>query len=249
MDCPRDDTLHDLVSAELSAAKRADVLDHVRSCDSCKADVRRLLVLYWALQRGTGKEECPPAKLLAGYAREQLAAGEHQQVEKHVAHCARCASYVELVGMSEEERGAATEAAKAEFHEALAEDLGRRVSEQALVKLLPGREELLDLLWERIVALIRDLRTKSRDEWPVLRERQQLAGALGFAGDPDAETRAAVTIIGTMVYTAWAVVSEEVQTKPDALRKLAHGTATRLGAGKQLATRLTDTVVKLFTRA
>ena len=240
MKCPQAEVLHDLVSGDLAESARAEVIAHVRSCAACKSQAQAFLLIYSALHARTATSECPTNEALNAYVAGGLSDAEMNKTRLHLEECARCEAYTELVAAPEESLQEVDEENKQLLQHGYAGEIGRAAAEDALAALMPEKPNLLGLLWDRVSAFIQQLGAEGMAQWPMGTGRREIAGALGFAGAPDPEIMSAAIIMATSLALAHQIEEHHVAAEPAAVRTAIRETATRLGAGKELVSRLSD---------
>ena len=139
MTCPRPEVLHDLVDGELVLSQRQEVLNHVRSCPSCRPHVQQLIELSRAMFAIVAEKPCPERPVLEAYARGDRSTQEMKDVEEHVRLCLRCADEVWLLTASETELDAELAADMREAAKMRAEEMGRQLAAKSVQELLPDR--------------------------------------------------------------------------------------------------------------
>jgi anti-sigma factor RsiW len=244
MDCINDEIIQQLLDGELSDAQKQTIMVHVKTCKTCKARLQQAIELQRDLSAVISDETCPSDKQLEAFAANKLEASEKAQVEEHILLCPRCDDYVELCQMSREELLAAEETQKAFFRRALAEDRARSVVKAVIKKLMP--KESLDAvfgqLWDRAVDAFEKICDKGLEKLPQLGTGGELAGALGFSGAADPQMFASAIITLTTLATVYKADLLNESGNRNKIKELAGSFAEQLGAGKELKTRLMQTL-------
>jgi anti-sigma factor RsiW len=248
MKCPQAEVLHDLVSGELKESARAEVLAHLRGCADCKAQVREFLIIYSALQVEVASATCPTNEVLEAYNDGSLSEAEASRIRLHLEECMKCQAYTELTRATGEAPGTADREPAFWIQEGYAGEIGRATAEEALAALLPAQSGLFGLLWERISGLAQRLRSEAVEQWTLRANQGAVAGALGFAGAPDPEVMSAAIIMMTSLALAYQLQEHHIAADAAAVRTAAIVTAGRLGAGRELTTRLSDTLSAILLR-
>jgi hypothetical protein len=239
MNHPDNDVLHGLLSNELLPAQRQAVLSHIQSCPDCAREVRELLLVYRSIASGVLEETCVADDELIAFAGRRVSPQDAKRIEEHVAGCIRCHERLEVLTASGAERVKANEEWRREFQDALAADTGRRAATAAMRVLLPGSEGLVDALWDKIVAWLSSVGTD-----PRRRQMQQpeLLVGVGFTGGVDAETRAGAIIVATALNAASELARSAALRDQQQMADYCRRTAAAYGAGKELASRLSETL-------
>jgi anti-sigma factor RsiW len=248
MGCPDPDTLQALVDNELTVEKRREVVEHVRSCESCLDELRHLLIITKGVGMAVNGDPCPSDTELTLYASVKAGEDLTRQIKGHLERCEACQSLVEFMTADAETRQAREDLARAEFEDALIEERARLAASAAMEELLPGRAPLFNQLWDKAVELTRDLRGLSPDAWPNFRVGHQLAGALGFTSAPDAEVTAASVILATSLVATSHAAHTEGGMSHEELSAVCLDYARRFGAGRELAARLAETLPQRLER-
>jgi anti-sigma factor RsiW len=248
MKCPPAEVLHDLVSGDLTDSARMEVIAHVRGCAACKLHAREFLVIYSALHAKIAGTPHPTDEVLVAYVGGRLDPGESQGIRLHLEECARCKAYTELAA-APVEGSRETDGEKDDLlQQGYAGEIGRAAAADALAALMPGNQQLLGLFWERVSTFIQRLGAEGMAQWPIGAGRGEIAGALGFAGVPDPEIMSAAIIMATSLSLAHQIEEHHVAAEPVAVRTAVRETATRLGAGKELVSRLSDVLSTFLLR-
>jgi hypothetical protein len=243
MACPSNTELHDLVTNELPDAERARVVAHVTTCAKCGEEVRQLAVMYKAVCLGVASEACPAEDALRALAGGKQSDDDARALREHVEKCRACEAKLRIAKQEAGAEGALEGTLRQEYERAIAESMGRRAAEAAMRSLLPKQAGLIDVLWDKVLAVVERLRGVAQESM-VGPMNVALEGALGFSGASDPEVRAAWIILLATQATAEDVVAaggREVD-----IAQLASKAALRCGAGKELAGRLSKTLPGLL---
>lgn len=249
MHCPDKETLQDLVDGELQKSKVPQVIEHIRLCDKCKTEFREILSLYNALSKAVAKDVCPSIDALKNYAQKALPTEEMDKVKEHIEFCNRCESYLWLFRASEAELAEWQANEKLSYQKFRARSLGYDAAKESLKKLLPGKVELFDRIWESVLNLVVDLKNKTAEQWPTFKSPGQLMGVLGFSETSDPESNATSIILATTLFVAQEIADGEVNTTLEDIRAAVLDAAQRFGAGKELQARLSETVPELIMKS
>ncbi len=248
MNCPDKETIQDFVDGELSESKIKQTVEHIRSCDACKAELQELWTLHHTLNHVVDTDECPSLETLEKYADNSCSDEQAGEIAEHIDVCGRCRSYVWAFQASEEELAnwqAQEELAYKEFE---AKELGYDAARETLGKLLPGKIDLLDRLWQSALGFVLEIKDKAVENWPSFNQETRLAGVLGFADASDPEAEAASVIMATTLYVAQAVSDGDIEPSTKDIQTTINEVATKLGAGKELRIRLIETLPPLVLK-
>ncbi len=248
MNCPDKETFQDFVDGELSDAKIRSTIGHIRSCDSCKTELRELYTLHNALNRIVDKDKCPSLDALEKYADNSCSDEQASKIAEHIDFCSRCRSYVWAFQASEEELANWQTQEELAYKEFEAKELGYNAAKETLCKLLPGKIDLLDKIWQSALSFVLDLKDKAIENWPSFNQETQLVGALGFADALDPGTEAASVILITTLYVSQAVSDGDIEPSTKDIETVIKEVAAKLGAGKELQKRLIETVPPLVLK-
>ncbi len=242
MNCPTNEMLHELVLNELEADERARVIEHVKSCETCRETLRELVTTYAVLATASAEEACPSGQEMADYASHAASAETQARVASHVARCRSCSFLISLFEASEEEREKLSRREYHLFRMAQIEKNAADVTQRALERLLPDYPGLFEQVWPQAEAFFESLGEDEsfECEWPSLEERGQLVGALGFATSLPPSTRAAAVIAMTALAATAETALGKLEKDPGVLRQRVGHLARRFGAGAELAGRLSE---------
>ena len=249
MNCPNKEVLQDFVDGELSQDKVQSVVEHIRSCQGCKDQLRDIFVLHDTLNRIVQQDPCPAVETLEQYAQDSCPLETVDAVREHTELCARCRSYVWAFQASEEQMAQWQEQEEQSYREYLTKTNSYQSAKETLVALLPGKIELLDKSWQSIVSWMSELKTKAIESWPSLIQEPQLAGVLGFAEGSDPQTEAASIILATTLYVSEAIADSTITNSAEDIQATIEQIAPKLGAGKELQKRLLETVPAVVLKA
>ena len=247
MDCPSKEIMQDFIDDELSAEQSRPIIEHIRSCDACKMELRAILAVHQILDQAVSADMCPSLDILENYA-ACTADEKDGAITEHIEFCHSCRSYVWAFAASPAELAAWQKQEQQAFHEFEAQELGYDVAQEALRRLMPAKIDLLEKIWQSTLAFILDLKDKAIESWPTFDSGTHLVGALGFAEDYDPENDAASVILATTLYISQAVTDGQVKPCQQDIETAIKEVATKLGAGKELQKRLVETVPPLILR-
>ena len=248
MNCPDKETFQDFVDGELSESNIKQIVKHVQSCDTCKTELRELYTLHNALSQVVDKDKCPLLDALEKYADNRCSDKQTGEIAEHIDFCSRCRSYVWAFQASEEELAnwqAQEEQAYKKFE---AKELGYDAAKEVLCKLLPGKIDLVDKIWQSALSFMLDLKDKAIKNWPSFNQETRLVGVLGFADASDPETDAASIIMATTLYVSQSVSDGDIEPSTEDIEAAIKEVAEKLGAGKELQKRLIETVPPLVLK-
>ena len=248
MNCPSKEDLQDFMDGELPEAKSRSIIDHIRSCQTCKDELREVFSLQRVLGKVVDRDICPSMETLESYADNTCTAGEMARIKEHIDSCGRCKSYVWAFGASEKELANWQKQDDLAYREFETQNLGYDAAEAALGQLLPGKMELLDKAWQSVRAFVQDLKDKALESWPSFVGGPRLVEALGFAEPSDPEDDAASIILVTTLYISQAVSDGRVQPSPKDMEPAIRKVSEKLGAGKELQKRLIEFVPPLVLK-
>jgi hypothetical protein len=246
MNCPDKQILQDLVDDELDNNKAAQVTKHIRSCNKCKREFGEILHIYRGLREVVGEAECPSKDTLEKYAKNALSKAVMNDIKEHLELCVSCSSFIHLLTASEAELARWQAEEERSYQEFRDKYLGYEASKQALGKLLPKKLEVFDKIWNSVLKLALDLRTKAVEQWPTFVAPEQLAGALGFSDASDPETSASSIILVTTLLVAQQIADGELEKTSKEIERAVQIAANRLGAGKELQKKLIETVPEIL---
>ena len=231
MQCPKDDTLDDLVSGEIEGSARETLIAHVHQCASCKSHIKELLIIYRGLAAKVQAEPCPPDKVLEAYATHQLPGSEMEQVRKHAEECLQCHAYLEIVGPAARAAATGVDLDRILYEQSNPHILARRASERVVESLMPGRQELFSTLWGFITRLF-DTQTGS----PKLTiNAEAIAGVLPFSGPPDPDVTSGAIIVTTALMISQQITEGTLAGERDEIETAVARVAQELGAGRPFA--------------
>lgn len=245
MNCPDKDIMQDFVDGELSEAKIKQIVEHIRSCDTCKTELRELLALFSVLNKGVDNDKCPALDKLQNYADDTCGQEDKQHIAEHVDCCDRCRSYVWALQASEQELADWQKQEEAEYRKFAAENSASILARATLEKLLPTKMELFDKAWQSVLDFVNNLKGKAIESWPAFNQETRLVGVLGFADASDPETDAASIIVATTLYVAQAVSDGDIEPSTKDIEAAVKEVAPKLGAGKELQKRLVEIIPPL----
>ena len=248
MDCPSKEILQDFMDGDLPEAKSRPIIEHIRSCDTCKTELREVFSLYRVLNQVVDKDKCPSLETLESYADNTCASEEIGKIKEHIDSCGRCRSYVWAFQASEEELADWQKQDDLAYQEFEAQNLGYDSAKETLQQLLPGKMELLDKAWQSVRAFVQDLKDKAIESWPSFDRGPRLVEALGFAEPYDPETDTAFIILVTSLYISQAVSDGRVQPSSKEMEPAIKEVSEKLGAGKELQKRLIKIVPPLVLK-
>ncbi len=84
MNCPDKETMQDFVDGESSDARIRSIIGHIRSCDTCKTELRELYILHNALNRIVDKDKCPSLDELEKYAGKSCLDEQTGKITEHI---------------------------------------------------------------------------------------------------------------------------------------------------------------------
>lgn len=248
MDCPNKNTIQDFVDGELSEEQFQPLIDHVRSCEVCKTELRELMSLHHILNQAVSADECPSLDTLESYAACGQAEEKDSAITEHMEFCDSCRSYAWAFSASPEDLANWQAQQQRAFDEFQAKEFGYDVAQAALQTLMPAKIELLERMWQSTLAFIQDLKEKAIESWPTFGAGAHLVGALGFAEDYDPENDAASVILVTTLYVSQEVNDGQVPPCQKDIEAAVKQVAAKLGAGKELQKRLLATVPPLVLK-
>lgn len=240
--------MQDFVDGELEKAQDQQIIEHVRSCKTCKIELQEILMLYGALNQIVDADQCPSVELLKSYADNTCAEEQVNKIKEHVDFCGRCGLYVWSFQASDEEFQEWQAQEEQAYREYEAHELGYDAAKETLQKLLPNKLEMLDNVWQSILTLVLDLKEKAMESWPSLDKGSQLAGVLGFEESYDPETEAASIIMATTLYVSQSISDGQVKPCQEDIETSIKEVAAKLGAGKELQKRLIETVPPIILK-
>lgn len=248
MDCPDKETMQDFVDGELSKSKIDQVVKHIRSCDSCKTELRQLYTLCNALNSIVDKDKCPSLDELEEYADNRCSDKQTSEIAEHIDFCSRCRSYAWAFQASEEQLADWQTQEELGYKEFEAKELGYNAAKETVGKLLPGKIDLVDKILQSALDFVLDIKDRAIENWPSFNQETQLVGVLGFADVSDPQTEAASIIMATTLYVSQAVSDGEIEPSTENIETAVKEVAAKLGAGKQLQKRLIETVPPLVLK-
>jgi hypothetical protein len=238
MNCPNKETMQDFVDGELEEAQDEQIIEHVRSCKTCKMELQEILTLYDALSQVVDSDQCPSLEVLKSYTDNTCHKEQASKIKEHVDFCGRCGLYVWSFLASGEDfkEWQAQEDLAFDEHEAY------EAAKETLLKLLPKKIELLDNVWQSMLAFVLDLKGKAIENWPSFDTGAHLVGVLGFEESYDPEAEAASIIMATTLYVSQATSDGQIKPCRENVEISIKEVAIKLGAGKELQKRLIETV-------
>jgi len=248
MNCPDKETFQDFVDGELSESKVKQIVKHIRSCDTCKTELRELYTLHSALNQVIDKDKCPSLDELEKYADNSCSADQSTKIAEHIDFCSRCRSCVWALQASEEELANWQTQEELDYKEFEAKELGYDTAKQVLSKLLPGKIDMVDKIRQSALDFVLDIRDKAIENWPSFNQETRLVGVLGFADASDPQTEAASIIMATTLYISQAVSDGDIEPLTKDIEAVVKEVAAKLGAGKELQKRLIEIVPPLVLK-
>ena len=248
MACIQKEVLENLVDGELGDREAAQAVAHIRSCDRCRREFSEILALNEGLHAAVAQDACPPNTTLKEYTENALPAERMAAIRKHVEFCNACRTTIWLLTAPEAEVAQWQAQEERAYHQERARTVGYEAAREALASLLPVALEFLDRAVDSAWRLAVDLKTKTAAQWPKFGTPGQLAGALGFAGTPDAETTATSVILITALFVAQRITDGDVEATPQAVEAAVREAARAFGAGKELHRRLVETIPPLLLK-
>lgn len=245
MNCPDKETMQDFIDNELPESESQPIIEHIRSCETCKTELREIITVQNVLSHIVAEDKCPSLDALEAYAR---AAEKSASITEHIEFCHRCRTYAWALGASEQELAAWQKKEEQELSEFTAKDLGFNTAKETLEKLLPAKTDMLEKAWQSVLDFVLDLKDKAIDSWPSFDQRTQLVGVLGFAETSDPETDAASVIMATTLYVSQLVSDGDIKPSIEKIEAAIKDVATKLGAGKELQKRLIETVPPIILK-
>jgi anti-sigma factor ChrR (cupin superfamily) len=248
MNCPDKEIMQDFVDGELSDTDAKPVVKHIRSCDSCKAELQEIFTLYNTLNHVVDEDQCPSLDALESYADNSCSKEQAGKIAEHIGLCGRCKSYVWALQASSEELANWQTQEELAFKEFQAGELGYDAAKETLNRLLPAKIELLDKGWQSLLSFVLDLKDKAMESWPSFGQRAQLVGVLGFDENCDPQTDAASVIMITTLYVSQLVSDGQIEPTQADIEDAVKEAAAKLGAGKELQKRLIETVPPIILK-
>lgn len=239
MDCPSKETIQNFIDCELTDSESCIIREHVRTCDSCKAELDELFALQKAFNRIIDKDVCPSLDILESYAKNTCPIEQAAQISGHIDRCGQCKSYAWAFGASKQELAAWQEQEEQAHREFVAGDLGYNAAKEMLAKLLPQKIELLDKIWQSALDFVLELRDKAIESWPSFTGQAQLVGVLGF-DESDPQTDAASVIMMTTLYISQEIADGKLKPTQQDVEAAIKTIAPKFGAGKELQKRLIE---------
>ena len=248
MHCPDKETFQDFVDGELLESTIEQIAKHIRSCDTCKTELRELYTLHNTLSRIVDEDKCPSLDTLEKYADNSCSDEQTSKIAEHIDFCSRCKSYVWAFQASEEELTDWQTQEELAYKEFEAKELGYNAAKETINKLLPDKIDLVDKIWQSALGFVLDIKDKAIENWPSFNQETQLVGVLGFADASDPETNAASIIMATTLYVSQAVSDGDIEPSAKDIEAAIKEVAAKLGAGKELQKRLIETVPPLVLK-
>jgi len=249
MGCPDRETMQDFVDGELSDSQVQQVMQHIRSCESCRTELRGILTLYDGLHQVVDADQCPSPSVLRSYAKSTCPQSQADKIKKHIEFCGRCSLYVWSFQASDEELAKWQAREEQAYQEYEAQEPGLSRARVILERLLPGMAGQIDSLRQSVVAFVSDLKDKAVENWQGFDTGTRLVGALGFAESCNPETEAACVIMATTLYVSQAVSEGRLEPRQEDLEAVTRRIAARLGAGPELQNRLVETLPLLVLKS
>jgi anti-sigma factor RsiW len=233
-----------LIEGELEAPERARCLEHLKECSRCRAEFRGSLSLIRLLQEVPALQ-CPDFQVLDRFASDRLGGEEAEGVRAHLQLCPVCRETVAVLRASPEEQLARQEEERRAFNAAYVRDLAQSVAAEAVSRLLPQAKGVVERVWERVEEFAEKLRALKPSEWPSYQAEPQLAGALGFTGQPTAEVLAVATICTTTLAAFMDLTGRPTPATEEDAEGTVGTLAARFGAGPALRERLVGLLPEL----
>jgi hypothetical protein len=249
MNCPNRETMQDFVDGELEKAQDQQIIEHIRSCKTCKIELKEILMLYDALNQIVDADQCPSLELLKSYADNTCTEEQVNKIKEHIDFCGRCGLYVWSFQASDEEFQEWQAQEEQAYQEHEAHELGYDTAKETLLKLLPNKLEMLDNVWRSISTLVLDLKNKAMQNWPSFDKGAQLVDVLGFEESYDPETDAAIIILATTLYVSQACLEEKTELTKTGVETLVKDVSVKFGAGKELQKRLIEFIPPLVLKS
>ena len=246
MNCPDKKIFQDFIDGELPESKVKQIVKHIRSCDTCKLYLRELYTLCNTLNQVVDKDKCPSLEALEKHADNSYSDEQVSKIAEHIDFCSRCRSYVWAFHASEEELANWQTQEELAYNEFEAKELGYDAAKETLGRLLPGKIDLVDKIWQSALSFVLDLKDKAIENWPSFNHETRLVGVLGFADTADPETDAASIIMATTLYVSQAVSDGDIEPSAKDIEAAIKEVSTKLGAGKELQKRLIEMVPPLI---
>ena len=247
MDCPSKENMQGFIDGELAEEQSLSIIKHIRSCDTCKTELREILALCRILDLAVSADRCPSLDALENYA----ACTETEKdtaITEHIEFCHSCRSYVWAFSASDQELADWQKQEALAYDEFKAKELGYNPAREALQKLMPTKIELLDKLWQATLTFVLGLKDMAMSSWPSFNTGTHLVGALGFAEEYDPENDAASVILATTVYISQAVNEGQLKPCQPDLETAVRDIGARFGAGRELQRKLVQTIPPLVLR-
>ena len=237
MSCVDEVTLHRYVSGELSEKNSSNVARHIRECSTCWSRLREVLALHSILHKAVDTETCVSVDDIEGYVMGLLTDDEKEEVDGHLATCEFCRKRKDALKNALPEKKEFVRRQQQRFRLAVAEEEAR----EAIEDIFAEGTELFQSVWEEVENFIEDRDWQQLAEVTSTDSPGQLAGTLGFAGEPSSRLRMVVLIVLTVALLEWEATSAE-KKELDEVREHVDHIAQRLGAGRELRGRLCDAV-------
>ena len=238
MNCPDNVVLQDFIEGELPKEELLLVVEHVRSCEICRKNLHDMISIFKIMSKVVNEDACPSVELLESYVLQSSLGEKSEQITKHVALCEHCKFYIWALQASEKELTEWQTQEEQAYQEYEAFDTAK----ETLQKLLPNKLELIDNIWQSVLAFVLDLKGKAIENWPSFDTGTHLVGVLGFEESYDPEAEAASIIMATTLYVSQAISDGQVKPCQEDIETLIRDVAAKLGAGKELRKRLIETV-------
>lgn len=249
MDCPKKEALQNYIDGELPDEQVHQISEHIRTCDSCKAELRELLSVLHIMNKAVDNAPCPSLDILQKYADDKCSREEKQNIAEHIELCDRCRSYVWAFQAPEQELADWQEREEAEYRDYLVQESASTLSKTILETLLPARVELFDKAWQSVVDFVNNLKGKAIESWPSLGGGSRLAEALGFAEAHDSQTDAMFVIMATTLAVSQSISGEKVKPTREELETTIKDVSTKFGAGGELQKRMVEILPPLVLKS
>ncbi|HDY87777.1 MAG TPA: hypothetical protein ENH82_06615 [bacterium] len=230
MNCPDKETFQDFVDGELSESNIKQIVKHIRSCGTCKTELRELYTLHNALNKIVDEDKCPSLDALEKYADNSCSDEQTSEIAEHIDFCSQCRSYVWAFQASEEELANWQTQEELAYKEFEAKELGYDAAKETLCELLPDKIDLVDKIWQSALSFMLDLKDKAIENWPSFNQETRLVGVLGFADASDPETDAASIIMATALYVSQSVSDGDIEPSTEDIEAVIKEVAAKLGA-------------------
>jgi len=248
MNCPDKETIQDFVDGELLDEEVQSIAKHIRSCDTCKAQLQELFTFYSTLNHVVDKDRCPSLGMLKTFADNSSPQNQTEKIAEHIELCNKCNSLVWALQATQRDLDDWQEQEEAAFEEFQKKELGYDNVKDVLTKLLPSKIEMLEKSWQSALDLIDGLKTKAMDQWPSFGQQVQLVGVLGFE-EYDPQTEAASIILLTILYISQEISEDRLRLDTEAIKDEIIKVSPKFGAGSELQKRLLEFVPPVILKS